>query len=178
MHGILRVGYRSKQRSENSIWGPVPFGSLLVRVPPGQVKVNEGTQTSGTPASTKECDNTELVVQETADGINVEFAFTTDSGGNKKIKIKGSQDGGDTYSIQAYDGTSWVTLQDVTFDTETSTYTVNIPAEYIINDELRVRVFKDSGNNEKLYMDCVYLLSESPGSGLVAPSDLSLLETV
>ena len=81
-------------------------------------------------------------------------------GSGKRIKTKGKWEGGDASSVfvQAYNGTSWdtlITIEESTVDTE---YEVSLDSRYTINNEIRVRVYKETGNNNKLYLDCIGIL--------------------
>lgn len=154
---------------ERGILGSGAIEDDSEEVPPTSAVINDGEETGGNPASTRKCDDATWDVQEDANGLNVEFSFSV-KGNGSGFRVRGRGSTNRDYIVRAWNGSDWDEVDTISFDTENNTYTVDLDESYTIDDEVRVQVYRATGNNETLYMDCVAVLVDS-GPSLTFTSD-------
>lgn len=165
---------RSKRMGKATVAGSIIVtGSLaLETVPPDSGNINTGSQDSGTSDDVATCsDSNYWVIQEGGGGIEVEFTFSVGGGKGKKVKLNGKAEVKQNYTVQAYNGSSWVDIDTVEIDIVDGTYTIVIGPDYTVAGEVKIRIYRATGVNVKLSIECVYILA-TPDPSPVVPGDL------
>lgn len=139
-------------------------GSFDVGVFATSASVEEGVSISGSVDSTKSCsNNAEWTIEETASGINVQFTFHV-QGKAKKVKVKGKSTTSQSYILEAWNGTSWDMIDNMAMTETENEYTAVLGDEHTVGNVVDVRVFRSSGNNQKLIMNCIALIADGPST--------------
>ena len=123
--------------------------------------VNVGVVANGNPSMVKKCDGISWEVQEVAGGIEVEFTFHVPGNGKaKKVKTKGKSQvvGGHDYIVQAFNGVTWDNIDTITLDTVSDIYVVNLDSSYTINGEVKIKIYRATGTNLKIFIDCIAVI--------------------
>jgi hypothetical protein len=138
----------------------VTGGITLDTVPPDSGNINTGKNDSGTFDDVATCgDSNYWVIEETGAGIEVEFTFAVGNGKGKKVKLNGKAEVKQNYTVQGYNGSTWVDINDIEVDIVDGTYTVTIGPEYTVDGQVGIRIYRQTGVNVKLSIECVYLLA-------------------
>ena len=157
--GRFRSGYRASYRTPGTIWSSLP--PPLAEVVFADAVVEVGTVVGNTKQAAKTCDDAvSWEIEETGAGIDVRFTFYVSGGVTKKGKIKGNADAESEYTFMAWDGSEWDTIDTFTFDTGTTTFSVDLLPIYTINGATQLRIYKVAGTNTKLVVDCFKVITD------------------
>ena len=139
-------------------------GSFDVEVFATSASVEEGVSISGSADSTKSCNNNaEWTIEETANGINVQFTFHV-QGKAKKVNVKGKSTTSQSYILEAWNGTSWDMIDNMAMTETEKEYTAVLSDEHTVGNVVDVRVSRSGGNNQKLIMNCIAIISDGPST--------------
>jgi hypothetical protein len=160
------------------------FGPATVEwIPPDSVDPVVGTTISGTFPLVQDCTNGAYwVIEETASGIDVRFTFNV-PGKSRHVRVKGRWAGalGETLAIQAWNGLTWDDIDFIPEEVVDKTYTISLLDTHTIDGVTKVRVYRGAGVDDKLYLDCISVLSTVPpptdATDCGADGDSLLMET-